>query len=83
MDIYNLGGAFTVIQCHSLSSLTVTILSCSLQLTPLDLSLSLSVSLPLLVDEPSLIDSKEDKQPQPTQQICRLDRIPEGRIFHV
>ena len=55
--------SFNAIQCHSLSSLTssltVTILSCSLQRPGLerpllDLSLSLSLSLPLPLDEPVL-----------------------------
>ena len=49
-----------VIQCHSLSSLTVTILSCPLHLPRLDVSLSLSLSLPLPLDERVLIDAKED-----------------------
>ena len=51
-----------VIQRHSLSSLTVTILSFSLRLPILDLSLLLSLSLPLPLDEPLLIDAKEDKE---------------------
>ena len=56
---------FNIIQCHSLSLLTVTILSCSLQLPLLDLSLSLSLLLPLPLDEPVLIDAKEDKEIAP------------------
>ena len=49
--------SFNVIQCHLLSSLTVTILSSSQQLPLLDLSLSLSLSLPLPLDELVLIDA--------------------------
>ena len=58
--------AFNVIQCRSVSSLTVTILSCSLQLPLLDLSLSLSLSLPLPLDDRVLIDAKEDKELAPS-----------------
>ena len=60
--------SFNVIQCHSLSSLTVTIWSCSLQLPLLDLSLSLSVWLTLPLDEPVLMDAKEDKELAPSGQ---------------
>ena len=67
--------SFNVIQCHSLSSLTVTILSCSLQLPLLDLSLSLSLSLPLPLDEPALIDAKEDKEPAPSDMSIIITKL--------
>ena len=61
--------SFNVIKCHSLSSLTVTILSCSLQLPLLDLlSLSLSLSLPLPLDEPA----EEDKELAPSDMFAKL-----------
>ena len=58
--------SFNALQCHSPSSLTVTILSCSLQLPLLDRSFSLSLSLPLPLDEPVLIDAKEDTELAPS-----------------
>ena len=58
--------SFNVIECHSLSSLTVTILSCWLQLPLLDLSLSLSLSLPVPMDEPVPIDAKEEEEIAPS-----------------
>ena len=73
---------FNIIQCHSLSSLTVTILSCSLQLQLLDLSLSLSLSRPppLPLDEPVLIDAKEDKELAPSGKKRR--RAPQQQNTH-
>ena len=60
------------IECHAMSSLTVTILSCSLQLPLLDLSLpSLSLLLPPPLDEPLLIDVKEDKELAPSDMSAR------------
>ena len=55
-----------------MSSLTVTILSCSLHLPLFDvsLSLSLSLSLPLPLDEPVLIDAKEDKEAKRNKKAC-------------
>ena len=64
--------SFKAIQCHSLSSLTVTKLSCLLQLRLLDVSLSLSLSLPLLLDEPVVIDAKEDKELAPSDMSAGL-----------
>ena len=61
------------IQCHSLSSLTVTMLSCSLQLPLLAVMLSGELdgtTLPLPLDEPDepvLIDAKEDKELAPSE----------------
>ena len=46
--------------CHSLSSLKVTIVSCSLQLPPLDLWLSLSLLLPLPLSPLSLPTDKKN-----------------------
>ena len=56
----------------SLLLLTVTLLSCSLQLPLLDLSLSLSLSLPLPLDEPVLMDAKEDKDLATTEYTHRV-----------
>ena len=55
-------------QCHSLSSLPATKLSCSLQLRLLDVSLSLTLPL----DEPVVIDAKEDKELAPSDVSARL-----------
>ena len=62
--------SFNVIQYHSRSSLTVTLLSCQqrLPLLDLDLLVSLSLSLPLPLDEPVLIDAKEDKELAPSSK---------------
>ena len=65
--------SFTVIQCHSLSSLPVTNLSCSLQLRLLDVSLSRSLSLPLPLDESVVIDAKEDKELAPSDMLYSPD----------
>ena len=64
--------SFRVIQCHSLSSLPVKKLSCSLQLPLLDDSLSLSLLLPLPLDEPVVIDVKEDKELAPFDMSAKL-----------
>ena len=47
-------------------------LSCSLQLRLLDISLSLSLSPPLPLDEPVVIDAKEDKELAPSDMSARL-----------
>ena len=60
--------SFRVIQCHSLSSLPVTKLSCSLQLRLLDTSLSMTLPL----DEPVVIDAKEDRELAPSDMSARL-----------
>ena len=60
--------SFRVIQCHSLSSLPVTKLSCSLQLPLLDVSLSLTLPL----DESVVINAKEDKELAPSHMSARL-----------
>ena len=53
-------------------SLPVTKLSCLLQLRLLDVSLSLPLSLPLSLDEPVVIDAKEDKELAPSDMFTRL-----------
>ena len=68
--------SFRIIQCHSVSSLPVTKLSCSLQLRLLDVSLSLTLSLALPLDEPVvlllIVDAKEDKEVAPSNMPARL-----------
>ena len=70
--------SFTVIQCHSLSSLPVTKLSCSLHLRLLDVSLSLSLSLPLPLDEPVVTAAKEDKKLALSNMSTRLSLYSPG-----
>ena len=63
---------FDVIHCHH----SQTMLSCSLQLPLqlplLDLSLSLSLSLQLPLDDPVLIDAKEDNELTPSDMSATL-----------
>ena len=61
-NIVNVIRCHSMSQCHSLSSLTVTKLSCSLQLPSLSLLLPVPLSLPLSLDELVLIDAKEEQK---------------------